>query len=140
MDHSVLCAASDRTSAPAPGLAPHPPRVNGAQCRYDAAFDKEDILHGKIEVSVGNTFLENKFSWSSGASSMADVKVANLKLKASTGGCPMLGADHSRTDDFTHPAFVAASTKRHNWFLRYVQEKLGGVLLETKDITSKSKK
>jgi hypothetical protein len=107
--------------------------------RYDTSFDEDDVLHGAFTVSIGNNFLENKFDWTSGESSMDDVMETNKRLKASTGGCPMLHMGHSRTDDFESPELVKNSMKRYNWFSRYVQEKQLGVLQGPKDIVDKSK-
>lgn len=108
--------------------------------RYDAPFDVEDALLGKFTVSVGNTFLESKFSWVRGVSSFADVRQKNLELKAASGGCPMMRAGYDRTDDFESPELVRSSMKRYNWFLQYVQEKQGGVIQGTKDLVEKSEK
>jgi hypothetical protein len=97
------------------------------------------VLHGAFTVSINNTFLENKFAWTRGESSMDDVTKTNQELKDSTGGCPMLHMGHSRVDDFESTQLVKNSMKRYNWFLRYVQEKQHGVIQGAKDIVDKYK-
>ena len=107
---------------------------------YDCPFDKVDALTGTFTVSANNTFLEDKFQWSQGVSTMTDVTARNKEMKTSSGRCPMLSASHQRVDDFEFPTLVSQSLNRYNWFSEYVQEKQLGKLQATKDVIDKTKK
>ena len=92
-------------------------KVEMVDIMYDATFDTEDTLVGTITVSSNNAFLENKFGWVQGASTIADVKIKNHVMKASSGRCPMLSQTHVRQNDFAFPKLVEQSLSRCVRFL-----------------------
>lgn len=59
---------------------------------YDTTFDKEDVLEGTITVSSHNIFLQEKFGWTQGVSTMTDVKEKNRSIPSSGHATLLLSA------------------------------------------------
>jgi hypothetical protein len=93
---------------------------------YEAMFDGGDVLTGQFNIHVNNAFLEQKFEWKSGESSMASLVDSIKAMKRATGACPMMHEGYDRNEDLGG-AFLISPEKRRDYMLQTVVDDHNGV-------------
>ena len=100
--------------------------VSMVDIMYETRFDGGDVLGGTFELKVANSFLESKFGWVAGSSTMGSLIAATSQIKRSTGRCPMLSQSYRRSDDLGG-AHLEHAVKRTDFLYQTTIDDLNGV-------------